>query len=224
MSERSETVAAISRRRRSRPYEDTHGLTGGDAHSLCYGVVARRGSFGALAVTSINMTVRRARLEDAEAIAAIHVHSWQVTYQGIVPSTFLGSLSVEERERVWRQNLKQATSETWVAEEGGHVLGWISAARSRDLDALPKTGEVWAIYVDPAHWRRGLGRCLWHAAEGHLEASGFSEITLWVLKTNAQAIAFYESIGLAIEPGSEKTINRGGTELLEIRLRKRLGG
>jgi ribosomal protein S18 acetylase RimI-like enzyme len=175
-------------------------------------------------MTSTDMIVRRARLEDGRAIAAIHVRSWQVAYQGIVPSAFLGSLSVEDRENVWRQNLERGISETWVAEEDDQVLGWISAARIRDSDALPTTGEVWAIYVDPSHWRRSVGRCLWRWAEGHLDASGFSEITLWVLKENAQAIAFYESIGLAIEPGSEKTITRGGAELLEIRLRKRLGG
>jgi ribosomal protein S18 acetylase RimI-like enzyme len=170
------------------------------------------------------MVVRRARSEDARAIAAIHVHSWQVAYHGIIPSEFLGSLSVEEREEVWRQNLEHEASETWVAEEGHEVIGWISAARSRDLDASPTTGEVWAIYVDPPHWRRGVGRGLWCEAEGHLAASGFSEITLWVLKENAQAIAFYESIGLTIDPGRVKTVTPGGAELVEVRLRKRLGG
>lgn len=170
------------------------------------------------------MIVQRARLEDARAIAAIHVRSWQVAYQGIVPSAFLGSLSVEDRENVWRHNLERESSETWVAEEDGQVLGWISAARSRDPDVPPTTGEVWAIYVDPPHWRQGVGRRLWREAERHVDTSGFAEITLWVLKENAQAIAFYESIGLAIEPSSEKTITLGGAELIEIRLRKRLGG
>jgi hypothetical protein len=45
-----------------------------------------------------------------------------------------------------------------------------------------------------------------------------------VLKANAPAIAFYESDGFVVESGSEKTITRGASELLEIRLRKRLGG
>jgi ribosomal protein S18 acetylase RimI-like enzyme len=170
------------------------------------------------------MTVRRARLEDAKAIAAIHVHAWQVAYQGIVPSECLISLSVEQREAAWRQNIERQVSETWVAEEGARVLGWISAARSRDSDALSTTGEVWAIYVDPSHWRQGVGQRLWCEAEGRLSASGFSEITLWVLKENARAIAFYASNGFAVDPGSEKTITQDGAELLEIRLRKKLGG
>jgi ribosomal protein S18 acetylase RimI-like enzyme len=59
--------------------------------------------------------------------------------------------------------------------------------------------------------------------ERQLRAAGFSDVTLWVLKENAQAIRFYESNGMMIEPQSEKTITRGGAELIEIRLRKRLG-
>jgi len=162
-------------------------------------------------------------MEDAKAIAAIHVHAWQAAYQGIVPSTFLDSLSIEDRENRWRTNLDQRASETWVAEEDGKVVGWISAARTRDEDAHSTTGEVWGIYVDPAQWRRGVGGSLWHEAEAHLDAAGFLDITLWVLKENAQAIAFYESIGLVVEPDGEKAIVIGGTALLEIRLRKRLG-
>ncbi|MGE0592681.1 MAG: N-acetyltransferase family protein [Vicinamibacterales bacterium] len=147
-----------------------------------------------------------------------------MAYQGIVSSAVLDSLSVEQRESFWRQNLEQRASETCVVEEESQVLGGISAARSRDSDALPTTVEVWAVHVDPPHWRRGVGRRLWREAERHLNASGLSEITLWVLKSNAQAIAFYESIGLAIEPGSAKAITLGGSELFEVRLRKRLGG
>jgi ribosomal protein S18 acetylase RimI-like enzyme len=165
------------------------------------------------------MRVRPVRLDDAEAIAAIHVHAWQVAYEGIVPSELLGSLSVEQRVGVWRQNIARGASQTWVAEEGDQILGWISAARSRDSDALSTTGEVWGIYVAPAHWRQGVGQRLWDEAQAQLGASGFSEVTLWVLKENARAIAFYESSGLAIESGSEKTITQGGAQLLEIRLR-----
>ena len=170
------------------------------------------------------MLVRQAKLEDAKTIAAIHVRSWQVAYQGIAPQAYLDSLSVERRERFWQQTLEQGTSDTWVVEEGSKVLGWIAAARSRDPDAGPFIGEIWAIYVDPSDWRRGIGRLLWREAERQLSTSGFSEVTLWVLKSNIPAIAFYEANGFVVEPWSEKAITLGGAELVEIRLRKTLGG
>jgi ribosomal protein S18 acetylase RimI-like enzyme len=169
------------------------------------------------------MVVRPATPEDSRAIATIHVLSWQAAYQGIVPAQFLASMSIDQREGVWRQRLEQGAHSTWVIEEHGGVLGWTSAGPSRDTDALSSTSEVWAIYVDPKHWRRGVGQRLWGDIEGQLRRSGSSDVTLWVLRANAGALAFYCSNGF-VDDGIEKTIELGGTELVEIRLRKGLGG
>ena len=174
--------------------------------------------------TPINIVVRRAELDDAKAIATVHVRAWQAAYQGIVPSAFLNSLSIEQREASWREILERRTSRTWVAEGGGEVVGWISAGPSRDTDARATTGEVWAVYVSPEHWRRGVGGRLWREAEADLTAARFTDVTLWVLKANASAIAFYLSLGFANEPGREQMTAPGGTELCEIRLRKVLVG
>ncbi len=38
--------------------------------------------------------IRPATLEDATAIAAIHVQSWRETYAGIMPEEVIGRLSV----------------------------------------------------------------------------------------------------------------------------------
>ena len=103
------------------------------------------------------MVVRHATPEDSRAIATIHVLSWQAAYQGVVPAQFLASMSVDQRERIWRQRLEQGAPGTWVIEEHSEVLGWISAGPSRDAGALSSTSELWAIYVDPKHWRRGAG-------------------------------------------------------------------
>jgi ribosomal protein S18 acetylase RimI-like enzyme len=169
------------------------------------------------------MRVRHATPEDSRAIATIHVRSWQAAYQGIVPAQFLASLSIDQREGMWRQRLEQGATGTWVTEEEGDVLGWISAGPSRDADAVSSTSEVWAIYVDPKHWRRGVGQRLWEEAEAQLRRSGFSDVTLWVLQDNAGALAFYRSNGCVVD-GIEKTFAVGGVELIEIRLRKGLGG
>jgi ribosomal protein S18 acetylase RimI-like enzyme len=170
------------------------------------------------------MDIRRASLEDVGDIAAIHVRSWQEAYRGIVPEDFLRSLSIERREVAWRDALQSRTSDTWIAEDAGRVLGWINTGSSRDADAGPRTGELWAIYVDPNTWRRGVGRALWREAEAQLRAAGFHRVTLWVLDVNQRALHFYESIGFSVDSGHEKTIERGGATLREIRLRRDLCG
>src|SRR6185437_9293443 len=98
------------------------------------------------------MTIRRARPDDALRIATIHIESWQAAYRGVVPDEFLDSLSIEQRSAAWRQNLEAAEPMTWIAEEHGAALGWVSAGRSRDTDATQSTGEILAVYVHPQHW------------------------------------------------------------------------
>lgn len=168
------------------------------------------------------MIVRAAQPEDALPIATIHVEAWQIAYRGIVPDEYLRALSVEERVAAWRKHLEAKESPTWVAEDGGAALGWISAARSRDDGALGSTGEIWAIYVDPRHWGKGVGRALINTAEEELRRLGFTDVTLWVFKDNERASRFYRSVGFIQDACEDRVIERGGKALSEVRMRKRI--
>jgi ribosomal protein S18 acetylase RimI-like enzyme len=165
------------------------------------------------------MIIRPAGPEDALEIATIHVEAWRVAYRGIVPDDYLRALSIEQRHARWRQIL-EAGGSVWVAEDGDKAVGWISAARSRDVDASQTTGEIWAVYVDPGHWGKGAGRALCAAAEGELRRQGFTDITLWVLKDNERALQFYVSTGLIRDACEDRIIQLGGKALREVRMRK----
>jgi ribosomal protein S18 acetylase RimI-like enzyme len=167
-------------------------------------------------------SIRPATPDDARGITVIHVEAWQAAYRGIVPDDYLDSLSIDARETVWRQILLTGDSSTWVAMESETIVGWISAAGSRDSDAGTSTGEVWAIYVAPARWGTGVGRSLCETAESYLRQQGFSEVTLWVLRDNERAVRFYRSNGFVVDSGHTKTLERGGKTLFEARFRKPL--
>lgn len=49
------------------------------------------------------MKIRSATFEDCRAVAEVHVESWQNAYRGTLPEEYLASLSVAERETMWRQ-------------------------------------------------------------------------------------------------------------------------
>jgi ribosomal protein S18 acetylase RimI-like enzyme len=168
--------------------------------------------------------IRRATPDDAAAIAVIHVESSRAAYRGLMPDEILSCYTIERREAGWRQSLQARDCEVWVAEEASQQLGWICVGRSRDLGADESTGELWAMYVDPPAWRRGIGRALWAEAEAHLRSVGFSRITLWVLGENARAMGFYRAIGFEEDPGHARTHERGGAQLVELRLRRELTG
>jgi GNAT superfamily N-acetyltransferase len=163
--------------------------------------------------------VRAAVVADAPSVGEIHVEGWRAAYRGIVPDAYLASLSAERRTEQWTGWIgAPATPDkrTWVAEDGGRVVGFAHTGRSRDADLPPGTGEVWAIYVHPASWGSGAGRALFAAATSELRAQGSPKAVLWVLEANARARRFYEREGWVPDGGS-KVVSIGGAELPELR-------
>lgn len=161
--------------------------------------------------------VRNAVPADAERIGEIHIRSWQKAYQGILPADFLASLSVEARVERWRSDLASMGEEdlALVIENGSSVSGFARLSPS----ANRTDGEVQAIYLDPSHWRRGLGRQLMAAAEESLGALGWREAILWVLEKNESARRFYEALGWQVE-AHRALLNIGGADVQEVRYRK----
>ncbi|PZS37154.1 MAG: hypothetical protein DLM62_20725 [Pseudonocardiales bacterium] len=67
------------------------------------------------------------------------------------------------------------------------MCGFATTGPCRDDDAA-NAGELYAIYVDPPAWGRGIGRSLTAEARGRLSRQGFVEAVVWVLAGNEQAV------------------------------------
>jgi GNAT superfamily N-acetyltransferase len=168
------------------------------------------------------LTIRHAEEREARLIADLHVRAWQAAYRGLLADDFLDSLSVDEREAMWRRKLSSgAGSQTWVSEDSGRVVGFAAAGPSRDTDASPSVGEVYAIYVEPERVGTGVGRVLFAQAVDHLWKHGYAVATLWVLGTNARARRFYERAGWRSDGATRREWLRG-PELKEVRYRTEL--
>lgn len=161
--------------------------------------------------------IEPATLADARRVAEVHVQAWRAAYVGIVPDEHLASLSIDKRETMWREAIDKQTPELLVARVGADVAGWVAFDASRDKDAVPGAGEIWAIYVDPAHWAGGIGRALLRRARARLSERSFGDISLWVLAANARAIRFYEAAGFTLDAGSAKVFDLGGRQVQEVR-------
>jgi ribosomal protein S18 acetylase RimI-like enzyme len=166
------------------------------------------------------LRIRRAGPEDAPDIATMHVRAWRAAYGGIVPEDVLAELSIPDRAERWREQLADDTEQqrTFVAEHEGMVVGFVATGPSRDPFADSGTGEVYAIYVAPDRWGRGIGSSLLVRAMEELRASGYTSATLWVLAENAVGRRFYAGHGWETD-GSTKPYRAGDAELEEVRYR-----
>jgi GNAT superfamily N-acetyltransferase len=172
--------------------------------------------------TVSHATVRPARLGDEQAIAEVHVRTWQAAYRGQVPDEFLDELPIAPRIALWRSvivDLQPPVSQAFVLEEDQRVVGFAHVIPSRDKDAGDDVGELTAIYVDPKRWRAGGGRLLLDHAMAGLSTAGFSVATLWVLRTNEGPRRFYETLGWALD-GATKDEQREDFTLHEVRYRR----
>ena len=163
------------------------------------------------------MVIEPATADDAHAIAQIQVEAWRAAYVGIVPDEHLASLSVDEREAMWREVIAAGQPELLLVRRDDRVIGWVSFGAARDKGAAADVGELWAIYLDPPHIATGVGRALWLAARQRLAERGFTSAILWVLAGNARAIRFYERAGFSLDVGSAKCFTLGGREIEELR-------
>ncbi len=137
------------------------------------------------------VTIRRGRAPDAAAIARVYVDSWRSAYKGLIPQTYLNSLSYDAFERHWRRTF---ASRAWafVAEYDGQIVGIASGGRCRKIGIA--SGELFILYVLNEYHGNGIGRALFDACQYELTKRGHPDILVWVLEENP-ARGFYERLG-----------------------------
>ena len=142
------------------------------------------------------MVIRRATADDAEAFEHVRIGTWQSTYRGLLPGAILDGMrpNVERREERLRELSESPAEFCFVAEIAGEVVGFAIGCPERTGDPTYK-GEVAAIYVLPAHQRKGLGRALIRESVRELAAHGMTSLLIWVLRENRIGRAFYERLG-----------------------------
>ena len=161
------------------------------------------------------MIIREATIDDAAAIARVHVDSWRTTYAGIVPEEYLAGILYDDREQNWRERLLDPTGSevTFVAQNDDcGVIGFATGGPERTGNRTYRS-EIYAIYLLAQFQRQGIGRRLALALAKWLLQLGHESLVIWVLAANPSR-AFYEALGG--EAVDEGLIEIGGAKLVEV--------
>jgi ribosomal protein S18 acetylase RimI-like enzyme len=142
---------------------------------------------------------------DIPELARLHVKCWQQAYSHIMPADFLAKLSVEKRIDGWAKTLADSQVFSPAARDGSDWVGFMHCGPSRQEFG---DGEIYGIYVDASHYRRGIGRTLLKLGFRDLKSRGYGNAVLGVLCDNVRAREFYEAMGGNIVDASKHfTIN-----------------
>ena len=133
------------------------------------------------------VTIRRARPQDAPAMAQVHVAAWRSAYAGILPDAYLEALSATREAASYERAI--------LARRGGHA-GFVAVADAQEdaaqgiigfatggLARRPglAEGEVETLYLLDDFRDRGIGRRLMRASASHLASLGVQSAFAWVL-------------------------------------------
>lgn len=166
------------------------------------------------------ITLRKAEEKDIPIIASLHIEGWKGAYGGIVDQGYMDTLTVEKRIADWTSWLASGESEVFIAESEGKPAGFVVTGRTKtpppgSSPIRPShSGEVYALYLHPDYWRRGIGTDLLKHAARTLKEKKHSTLCLWVLEANHRARSFYEKMGGQKLGG--KMIDIGPSSLKEI--------
>ena len=161
------------------------------------------------------MEIREAKVADALEIARVHVDSWRSTYAGMMPQDYLDQLDVEKRAHRWEEILSSGEPKeaNLVAVIEGKVAGFTSIGPSRS-PSLPFAGELYALYLDDAHQKKGIGKALFLEAVREIRERKWESMVVWVLKENPTC-RFYEKMGGSLLDAT-KLETLGEASLLEV--------
>ena len=156
------------------------------------------------------LEIRKARPEDAEAIARIHADSWREAYSGIVPEELLRTrYSFGPRLKMWRKFLSEDAGGHFVCEADGKPVGFFSLCAPRDRDMPGDALELGAIYFSPGCRGKGYGSEAMRFIVREAQRRGCRKLCLWVLRQNAAVIRFYEKSGFRYG-GLTRVLELGG--------------
>ena len=194
------------------------------------------------------VVIRSASPADAAQIAAVRRESWRAAYQGIISQQIIDRVTVPDggarirqsfRIRPWQRMI--AAVDSLPAQAGGRadaqaagpaIVGYASFGPERDVLEAPwphpltttgaegQVAELYALYVHPDWWSTGTGRALMDRSLARVRATGYTSITLWVLRDNARARRFYGRAGFAADGARHVLDDLGG--VTEVRYRRTL--
>jgi ribosomal protein S18 acetylase RimI-like enzyme len=148
------------------------------------------------------MRIRRARLEDAAAVAEVHVRTWQAAYEHVFGADRLAGIDVSRRTTLARRFVEGEEYDIFVAEDDEGLCGFVATGPPEAEDETRR--ELYAIYVLPRTWGTTAGTELMRNAVEAMRERGETEGILWVLEDNPRARRFYEREGW-IEDGTGET-------------------
>jgi GNAT superfamily N-acetyltransferase len=170
------------------------------------------------------VSVRLARVDDAEAIARVQMVTWRTAYRAFLPAAVLDDWDEPAAVAAWRAAVVAPPTPAHgvlVALDGAEVTGFAAfgpAELADDDEPLPtgSTNEVTALLVEPRWGRRGHGSRLLAAVADLAAAAGVVRLQMWLPEQDDVTSRFLAGTGWAAD-GWVRTFDTGSSTTRQVR-------
>lgn len=145
----------------------------------------------------MSVQIRESRLSDTVEIAELHQAAWKVAYKGIIHQSYLDGLDLDNRTQKWKKILSEGKTDQYkhfVALDGDRIVGFADVGEPRD-EGMLNHAEMYAIYLHPDYFSRGIGAQLFDAVKQQALTFGYEALYVLVMVDNYRARKFYERMG-----------------------------
>ena len=154
------------------------------------------------------VVIRRATLDDVEAITAIYNEAILTT-----TATFDTEPKTVAERMQWLQSHDDRYP-VWVAERAGRVVGWGSLTKWSDRPAYDVTAET-SFYVQDGHRGQGIGRALKEFTVDEARRLGFHSVIARVAEGSEASQHLNLDAGFILV-GTLKEVGRKFGKLLDV--------
>ncbi len=164
-----------------------------------------------------DVSVRPARAEDAERVAAVQLSTWKTAYASFLPEDAL-AVPPEQAAALWLRAIElppTAQHRVLVAMEGVELVGFAASGPADDADV--DGVEVSTLLVEPRWGRRGHGSRLLAATVDHWREDTAQLAVTWVWERDAASRAFLTGAGWELD-GMARGLDTGPRVERQVRL------
>ena len=135
----------------------------------------------------MTITLRDADQRDRDAIVAVFLECWQVSYAAVMPAALVRTMTSTDATELWLRAIADAApGEIVLAESSAKIVG---------IARWSASGWVHSLYVSPRVQGSGVGALLLREVTRRIAGCGVTTAHLWVFRDNAPAVAFYRGQG-----------------------------
>lgn len=139
------------------------------------------------------MTIRPIIDNNIQAIAKIYTENWKTTYQGILPDSFLKSITYEHSKEKWLSYIHTDKQGAFVAvDENDMIIGF---AAYKPYDDLKKCLLLDSLHILQSVQGGGIGKQLIFTIGKYAYNNGYEKMSICIVKGNDRAEGIYTYVG-----------------------------